>query len=198
MERLSGLDSAFLSLETPSMHLHVAMLAVVDTSTMPEPYTFDGLKGFVAGRLLHLATARRRAVQVPFRLNHPIWVEDPHLDIDYHIRRHVLPSPGGLAELADLAGSLVGVPLDRARPLWEVHVIEGLADEGCVALLGKIHHSAVDGVSGAEILGILLDASREGREVPPRCRGCGSRCRSRRPRSSTGGRDRAAPARACA
>ena len=167
MERLSGLDSAFLSFETPSMHLHVAMLAVVDTSTMPEPYTFDRLKEFVTGRLMHLATARRRAVQVPFRLNHPIWVEDPHLDIDYHIRRHVLPSPGGPAELADLAGSLVGVPLDRARPLWEIHVIEGLSDGGCVALLGKIHHCAVDGVSGAELFVHLFDLTSEADGVAP-------------------------------
>jgi diacylglycerol O-acyltransferase / wax synthase len=162
MERLSGLDSAFLSLETPSMHLHVAMLAMVDTTTMPEPYSFDGLKEFVAGRLTRMATARRRAVQVPFNLNHPVWVEDPNLDLDYHIRRHVVPAPGGGDELAELVGSLVGVPLDRTRPLWEIHVIEGLAEDGCVALLGKIHHSAVDGVSGAELFVQLFDLTPEG------------------------------------
>jgi diacylglycerol O-acyltransferase len=95
MERLSGLDSAFLSFETPAMHLHVAIAAVIDPSTMPEPYSFDQLKAFVSERLLADAAFRRRVVEVPFRLNHPIWVEDPHLDLDYHVRRHVLPTPGG-------------------------------------------------------------------------------------------------------
>lgn len=156
MERLSGLDSAFLSFETPAMHLHVAIAAVIDPSTMPEPYSFDQLKAFVSERLLADAAFRRRVVEVPFRLNHPIWVEDPHLDLDYHIRRHVLPAPSGPRELTDLVGSIVGVPLDRSRPLWEIHVIEGLHD-GNVALLGKIHHAAVDGVSGAELFVHLFD-----------------------------------------
>ena len=156
MERLSGLDSAFLSFETPSMHLHVAIAAVIDPSTMATPYTFDDLKAFVARRLMRDVAFRRRVVEVPFRLNHPLWVEDPHLDLDYHIRRHVLPAPGGPRELTDLTGAIVGVPLDRARPLWEIHVVEGLYD-GNVALIGKIHHAAVDGVSGAELFIHLFD-----------------------------------------
>jgi WS/DGAT/MGAT family acyltransferase len=160
MERLSGLDSAFLSMETPAMHLHVALAAVLDPSTMPEPYSFDQLKGFVARRLMQAPAFRRRIVEVPFRLNHPIWVEDPYLDLDYHIRRHVLPPPGGPRELTDLTGSIVGVPLDRSRPLWELHVVEGLHD-GNVALIGKIHHAAVDGVSGAELFVHLFDLSAD-------------------------------------
>jgi WS/DGAT/MGAT family acyltransferase len=156
MERLSGLDSAFLSLETPSMHLHVAIAAVIDPSTMSTPYSFEDLKAFVAHRLMREPTFRRRVVEVPFRLNHPLWVEDPHLDLDYHIRRHVLPAPGGPRELTDLTGAIVGVPLDRARPLWEIHVVEGLHD-GNVALIGKVHHAAVDGVSGAELFIHLFD-----------------------------------------
>jgi diacylglycerol O-acyltransferase / wax synthase len=156
MERLSGLDSAFLSCETPSMHLHVAIAAVIDPSTMSTPYSFDDLKAFMAHRLMRQPTFRRRVVEVPFGLNHPLWVEDPHLDLDYHIRRHVLPPPGGPLELTDLTGAIVGVPLDRARPLWEIHVVEGLHD-GNVALIGKIHHAAVDGVSGAELFVHLFD-----------------------------------------
>lgn len=156
MERLSGLDSAFLSMETPSMHLHVAIAAVIDPTTMAAPYSFDQLKAFVAHRLMGEAAFRRRVVEVPFGLNHPIWVEDPHLDLDYHVRRHVLPSPGGPRDLTDLTGALVGVPLDRSRPLWEIHVVEGLHD-GNVALIGKIHHAAVDGVSGAELFVHLFD-----------------------------------------
>lgn len=165
MERLSGLDSAFLSFETPSMHLHVAILAVVDTSTMPEPYRFDRLKDFVVARLRVMPAARRRAVDVPFRLNHPLWVEDPNVDLDYHIRRHALPDPGGSAELAGLIGHLAGVPLDRSRPLWEIHVIEGLRG-GHVALFGKMHHAAVDGVSGAELFVHLFDPTPEPQPAP--------------------------------
>ncbi|HET6952265.1 MAG TPA: wax ester/triacylglycerol synthase family O-acyltransferase [Acidimicrobiales bacterium] len=166
MERLSGLDSAFLSLETPAMHLHVAIAAVIDPSTMAAPYSFEQLKEFAAERLLAHAAFRRRVVEVPFRLNHPIWVEDPDLDVDYHIRRHVLPAPGGARELTELVGSIVGVPLERSHPLWEIHVIEGLHD-GNVALLGKIHHAAVDGVSGAELFIHLFDLTPEPEPRPP-------------------------------
>jgi diacylglycerol O-acyltransferase / wax synthase len=162
MERLSGLDSAFLSFETPSMHLHVAIAAVIDPSTMATPYSFDELKAFISRRLMRDSAFRRRVVAVPFHLNHPLWVEDPNLDLDYHIRRHVLPAPGGPRELTDLTGAIVGVPLDRARPLWEIHVVEGLHD-GNVALIGKIHHAAVDGVSGAELFIHLFDLT----PVPP-------------------------------
>ena len=165
MERMSGLDSAFLSVETSSMHLHVAMMAVVDPSTMPEPYRFDRLKEFIVERLHGMPTTRRRAVQVPFRLNHPLWVEDPDVDLDFHIRRHALPTPGGNAELADLAGAITGLPLDRRRPLWEIHVIEGL-QSGYIALLGKMHHAAVDGVSGAELFVNLFDLTPEPERRP--------------------------------
>jgi WS/DGAT/MGAT family acyltransferase len=160
MERMSGLDSAFLSFETPAMHLHVALAAVLDPSTMAEPYSFAQLRSFVAGRLMGDAAFRRRVVEVPLRLNHPVWVEDPDLDLDHHIRRHVLPSPGEAPELTALTGEIVGRPLDRSRPLWEIHVIEGLHD-GNVALLGKIHHAAVDGVSGAELFVHLFDLTPE-------------------------------------
>lgn len=156
MERLSGLDSAFISFETPAMHLHVAIAAVVDPTTMAAPYSFEQLKDFISRRLMGHAAFRRRVVEVPFQLNHPIWVEDPHLDLDYHVRRHVLPPPGGPRELSALTGAIVGVPLDRSRPLWEIHVVEGLHD-GNVALVGKIHHAAVDGVSGAELFVHLFD-----------------------------------------
>ena len=175
MERLSGLDSAFLSFETRAMHLHVAIVAVIDPTTMATPYSFDQLKDFVSRRLLGHAAFRRRVVEVPFQLNHPIWVEDPDLDLDYHVRRHVLPPPGGPRELSELTGAIVGVPLDRSRPLWEIHVVEGLHD-GNVALVGKIHHAAVDGVSGAELFVHLFDLTPDapvngsadpGADVPP-------------------------------
>jgi diacylglycerol O-acyltransferase len=160
MERLSGLDSAFLSMETPSMHFHVAIAAVVDPSTMGRPYEFGALKEFVSRRLLADPALRRRIVAVPFGLNHPLWIEDPYLDLDRHIYRHVLPPPGDRRELSALTGTIVSAPLDRSRPLWEVHIVEGLAD-GNIALVGKIHHSAVDGMSGAELFVHLFDLTPE-------------------------------------
>jgi diacylglycerol O-acyltransferase / wax synthase len=160
MERLSGLDSAFLSMETPTMHFHVAIAAVIDPSTMRHPYEFGALKAFIGRRLVGDPALRRRVVEVPFRLNHPLWVDDPHLDLDRHVQRHVLPPPGGPHELTELVGAIVGVPLDRTRPLWEIHVVEGLAD-GNVALIGKIHHAAVDGVSGAELFVHLFDLTSD-------------------------------------
>ncbi|HEX6237367.1 MAG TPA: wax ester/triacylglycerol synthase family O-acyltransferase [Acidimicrobiales bacterium] len=156
MERLSGLDSAFLSFETPAMHLHVAMTAVIDPRTMAEPYDVAAFERFVGERLLQVPSLRRLVVDAPLRLNHPVWVEDPNIDPGAHIQRHVLPPPGGARELGELTASIVGVPLDRSRPLWEVHVVEGLAD-GNVAIIGKVHHCAVDGVSGAELFVNLFD-----------------------------------------
>ena len=166
MERLSGLDASFLYFETPSMHMHVAMTAIFDPSTMPGGYEFGKIKDFIASRLHLVPPFRRRVVEVPFRLNHPIWVEDPHFDLDYHIRRIGAPSPGGHRELADLAGQIASTPLDRSRPLWELYVVEGLAD-GNIGVITKMHHCAVDGVSGAELMVNLFDLEPEGRELEP-------------------------------
>jgi diacylglycerol O-acyltransferase / wax synthase len=166
MERLSGLDASFLYLETPSHHMHVALTAVFDPSTMPGGYSFEAIKEFIASRLHLVPPFRRRVVEVPFRLGHPIWVEDPHFDLDFHIRRIGAPAPAGMAEVAELAGQLASTPLDRSRPLWELWVIEGLAD-GNVAVVTKMHHCAVDGVSGAELLVNLFDLEPTGRELDP-------------------------------
>jgi diacylglycerol O-acyltransferase / wax synthase len=138
------------------MHLHVAIAAVVDPTTMRDPYSYDRLRAFLAGRLAGQPLFRRRVVEVPLGLGHPVWVEDAGFDLDHHIRRHVVPSPGGTRELSELIGAIVSVPLDRSRPLWEIHVIEGL-DDGNVALLGKVHHAAVDGVSGTELFAHVCD-----------------------------------------
>ncbi len=166
MERLSGLDASFLYFETPSMHMHVAMTAIFDPSTMPGGYDFGAIKEFIASRLHLVPPFRRRVVSVPFQLNHPIWVEDPDFDLDYHIRRIGAPAPGGHRELAELAGAIASTPLDRQRPLWELYVVEGLAD-GNIGVVTKMHHCAVDGVSGAELMVNLFDLSPEGRELEP-------------------------------
>jgi WS/DGAT/MGAT family acyltransferase len=166
MERLSGLDASFLYFETPSMHMHVAMTAIFDPSTMPGGYQFQAIKDFIESRLHLVPPFRRRVVSVPFRINHPIWVEDPHFDLDYHIRRVGAPAPGGHRELAELAGQIASTPLDRSRPLWELYVVEGLAD-GNIGVVTKMHHCAVDGVSGAELMVNLFDMDPEGRVLDP-------------------------------
>jgi diacylglycerol O-acyltransferase / wax synthase len=166
VERLSGLDASFLYFETPALHMHVALTAVFDPSTVPGGYSFETVKQFIASRLHLVPPFRRRVVEVPFRLNHPVWVEDPDFDLDFHLRRVGAPSPGGRSELAELAGQLASIPLDRSRPLWELWVVEGLAD-GNVAVVAKVHHCAVDGVSGAELMVNLFDLDPAGREIEP-------------------------------
>jgi WS/DGAT/MGAT family acyltransferase len=160
MQRLSGLDATFLYLETPSNHMHVASTAVFDPSTVPGGYSFDKVKALVESRL-HLAPPfRRRLAEVPFQLHHPLWVEDPDFDLDYHIRRAGLPSPGGELELAEFAAEVMSRPLDRSRPLWEMYVVEGL-ENGLIATITKTHHAAIDGVSGAELTVALMDLTPE-------------------------------------
>jgi diacylglycerol O-acyltransferase / wax synthase len=166
MQRLTGLDATFLYLETPTTHMHVASTAVFDPRTVPEGYSFEAMRSLVLDRLPLLPPFRRRLVEVPFALHHPIWIEDPDFDIDYHLRRAALPSPGGARELSAFAADVTSRPLDRRRPLWEMYVVEGLED-GLIACITKVHHSAIDGVSGAELTVNLLDLTPEPAEVPP-------------------------------
>jgi len=156
MEQLTGLDATFLYLETPSLHMHVSMAAVFDPATVPGGYSFDKLRALVGSRLNLAPVFRRRPVEVPFRLGHPYWVDDPTFDIDYHIRRGVLAAPGSMDELAAFVGDVCSRQLDRTKPLWEMYIVEGLAD-GRIGLVTKIHHSTIDGVSGAELLAQLFD-----------------------------------------
>lgn len=156
MERLSGLDASFLYLETPSHHMHVAMTMVIDPSSMPGGYSFDTVKDFIRSRLHLVPLFHRRLARVPFGLNHPVWVEDANFDIDYHVRRIGAPAPGSRRELASLAAQIASTPLDRSRPLWELWVIEGLK-RGRVGIVTKVHHCAIDGASGSDLLVNLFD-----------------------------------------
>jgi WS/DGAT/MGAT family acyltransferase len=160
MQRLSGLDASFLSLETPSSHMHVASLGIFDPKDVPGGVSIESVIEIYSQRL-HLAPPfRRRLAEVPFGLHHPIWVEDPDFDIQRHVRHTAIPQPGGTRELSNLVGRLVALPLDRSRPLWEIWLIEGLQD-GNVGLLSKVHHAAIDGASGNELIVALLDLSPE-------------------------------------
>ena len=156
MQRLSGMDASFLYLETPSSHMHVAMTGIYDTSTMPGGYSFDAIKGHIRSRLHLVPPFTRRLVEVPFKLHHPVWVNDPNFDLDYHVRRIAVPAPGGRRELAEMAAQIASVPLDRNRPLWEAWIIEGVKQER-IGFVVKVHHSAIDGASGAEIMTSLYD-----------------------------------------
>lgn len=146
----------FLYMETPTNQMHVAGVFLVDPASAPGGFSFAKVHDMVAGRLGRAAPFRRRVVDVPFRIAHPVWIEDPNFDLDYHVRRACLPSPGGRAELEDLVGHVVGLPLDRQRPLWELFVVEGL-EGGLQAVVVKMHHAAIDGISGAELSASWLD-----------------------------------------
>ena len=165
MERLTGLDASFLHLETPSSPMHVAGLAVYDPSGVDGGWTFDRVRAHYESRLHRAKPFRRRLVEVPFGLHHPIWIEDPDFDLDFHLRHIAVPPPGGPKQLADLAAHLTSLHLDRKRPLWEMWVIDGL-EGGHVAVLTKVHHAAIDGVSGNEITVATLELSPDGDPIP--------------------------------
>ncbi len=166
MQRLTGLDASFLALETPSSHMHVASLGIYDPSEVPGGMALDRLIDVYSQRL-HLAPPfRRRLAEVPFGLHHPLWIEDPDFDIANHVRHTAVPKPGGTKEVSNLVSRLVAQPLDRTRPLWEIWLIEGL-EGGNVGLLSKVHHAAIDGASGNELLVALLDLSPEIAEHVP-------------------------------
>lgn len=166
MERLSGMDAAFLYLETEDAHMHVAMVGIYDVSTMRDGYSFERLRQHIADRLHVVPPFRRRLVEVPFQFHHPVWLEDPDFDLDHHVRRITCPQPGGRRELGQVASQIASVPLDRSRPLWEAWVIEGLKHDR-VGFVVKVHHAAIDGASGAEIMTALYDLSPEAEPVEP-------------------------------
>ncbi len=158
MERLDGLDGAFVSLESPTTHLHILGALVFDPAGVDGGLPFSRIRDTIAARVHLVPRFRQRMVEVPFGLQHPSMIDDPGFDLDYHVRRVALPRPGGRSELAALVADLASRPLDRRRPLWEFHVVEGL-EHGQVALVPKVHHSIIDGVSGAEVLAAFFDLS---------------------------------------
>lgn len=168
MEQLSGLDGAFLAMETRSVFGHVGSVCIVDalTSDGSEPgMTLRHLTEVIESRLPLVPLFRRRLVMVPFGLDHPYWIEDPDFDIEFHVRELALPFPGNDRQLSEQVARLHARPLDRSRPLWELYLITGLGG-GRAAIYSKIHHAAIDGVSGGDILTAVLDVSPQGRELP--------------------------------
>ena len=173
MEQLSGLDASFLYLETGNMPMHIGSLAIYDQSTAPGgTVTFKDILRFFETRLHKARAFRQRIVTVPMSLDHPYWIEDPDFDLEFHVRHIALPKPGDWRQLCIQTARLHARPLDTTRPLWEVYVVEGLDNvagvpEGSFALVSKLHHAAIDGVSGAEISAAIHDASADGVVEPP-------------------------------
>lgn len=167
MRQLTSLDAQFLALETPRQYGHVSGIAVLDPTTAPGgKLELSQVQNLIAERLSLLPVFRWRLAEIPFGLDYPYWIDDPDFDLEYHVRELALPGPGNDKQLTEQVARIFSRPLDRARPLWELYLIHGL-EGGRVALLTKIHHAVVDGMSGAEILGVLLDLAPEGREAPP-------------------------------
>jgi len=158
MGSLSGLDGAFLALESPTTHLQIMGTMVFNPSDVPGGLSFRRIRSLVDERVSLVPPFRMRMVEVPFGLQHPSLVEDPEFDLDYHVRRTSVPAPGSPAELTDLVADIASRPLDRGRPLWEFHVVEGL-EHGQIGIIAKVHHAIIDGVSGAEILAAFFDLS---------------------------------------
>jgi diacylglycerol O-acyltransferase len=166
MKQLSGLDAAFLALETATSTGHVGGVSVLDARGLTEPLTLGRLTELVAGRLPAAPPVlRQKLLHLPLGLDQPYWIDDGDFDIEYHIRELALPRPGSDAQLTEQVARLHARPLDKSRPLWEIYLITGLAKRR-IAVYTKIHHAAIDGVSGAELLTLLLDLTPEGRELP--------------------------------
>ena len=155
-DRLTGLDSSFLHLERDAAHMHVAGCMVFEGKAPSYPELVDQI-----GLRLHLVPRyRQRLAFVPFNQGRPVWVDDPHFNLTYHVRHTALPRPGAEADLKRLAGRIFSQALDRNRPLWELWLVEGLQGDR-FALLSKTHHALVDGISGVDLASVLFDLERE-------------------------------------
>jgi len=174
MEQLSGQDASFLYFETPKTPMHIGAIAIYDPSTVPG----GGRQGFkdilrAIERRLHLARSfRQKIVNVPFNLDHPYWIEDRDFDLEYHVRHIRLPEPGDWRQLCIQAARLQSRPLDLTKPLWEFTIVEGLdaipgLPEGSYAIISKVHHACIDGVSGVDLIEAIHDLEPEPADAPP-------------------------------
>src|SRR6478752_766350 len=157
-ERLRPRDVALLAEESPTTPMHNATVEIFEPGA--SGFDYPRLVELVQDRISFVPRYRQRIQVVPGRLANPVWVDDEHFDIGFHVRRSALPRPGSLEQLRELVSRIVSRPLDRSRPLWEIYVIEGLAD-GQVALLSKSHQVLVDGIETVDIGQVLLDTSPE-------------------------------------
>jgi WS/DGAT/MGAT family acyltransferase len=157
MQQLSATDASFVYLETPTTPMHIGSVAIYDPSTAPNGLVrYKDILRHIEARLHTARSFRQRLVQVPGNLDHPYWIEDPDFDIEFHVRHIALPAPGDWRQLCIVAARIHARPLDMAKPLWEFTIIEGLDNipglpKGSFALLSKVHHAAIDGMSGVDM-----------------------------------------------
>jgi diacylglycerol O-acyltransferase len=167
VQRMEGVDAGYLYMETPTMHMHTLKISLVEPAESFDPAYFTEV---VLERLKDLPAFGRRALKVPFGLNHPLWIADRPIDPSQHVFVHRVPEPGGMAGLEDLIGEIAGRPLDQSLPLWEVHVTEPTPSLGGggkrVAVVAKMHHALADGGAANALLGVVTDAVREEIGVP--------------------------------
>ncbi|MGL5856855.1 MAG: WS/DGAT/MGAT family O-acyltransferase [Angustibacter sp.] len=162
-DRLSTLDASFLYLEEPATVMHVGSVAIFEPPA--DGFDHERLLALVATRIAYVPRYRQRVRTVPGRLANPVWVDDEHFDIAYHVRRVALPRPGAEQQLAELVARLQSRRLDRHRPLWELYLVEGLAD-GQVAVVSKAHQALVDGVRAVDLTQVILDDNPDPVERP--------------------------------
>jgi diacylglycerol O-acyltransferase len=152
MNRMSAQDASFLDIEDDASPMHVGGVSIFEGPPPP----FEHVLAMIAAKLSFVPRYRQVVRFVPFALARPVWVDDPHFNLRYHVRRTALPDPGGEQELRALVGRVMSQNLDRAKPLWEMWIVEGLGD-GKWALLSKVHHCMVDGIASTDLMTVLLD-----------------------------------------
>lgn len=170
MRQLTALDAQFLNAESGTTAAHVGSAVLVDPSSCQGEWGLDAVRAVVEQRLHLVPVLRQRLVELPLGLGRPYWAEDPDFDLEFHLRELAVPAPGSREQLGEQLARIHARPLDRSRPLWEAYVITGL-EGGRAAFYTKIHHAAIDGVSGEELLESMLDLTPEPRVVPPEATG---------------------------
>ena len=165
MHQLSGQDASFVYMETPTTPMHIGSVGIYDPSTAPNGFVrFKDILSFIESRLGGARSFRERLVRVPFDIDHPYWIQDPDFDLEYHVRHIALPAPGDWRQLCIQVARLHSRPMDLSKPLWEFIIVEGLDNieglpKGCFALVSKVHHAAIDGMSGVEMSAAVHDLS---------------------------------------
>ena len=154
MEWMSPMDASFLHIEGPDNPMHIGGVSIFAGPAPP----FDQLEAMVAAKLDAVPRYRQKVRSVPLGLGRPVWIEDPHFSLAYHLRHSALPAPGSEEVLRRTAARIFAQPLDRDKPLWEIWMIEGLSDNRWV-LLSKVHHCMVDGVSATDLMTVMFDDS---------------------------------------
>ncbi len=151
MEWMSPIDSSFIHIENDVTPMHIGGVSLFEGP----PPAFEDLKAMVAGKLDLVPRYRQKVRSVPLAVGSPVWIDDPHFSLDYHVRHTAIPAPGGVEELRQMSGRIFSQHLDRNKPLWELWSVEGLAD-GRWALLSKVHHCMVDGVAATDLMSVMF------------------------------------------